>query len=115
MKKIILLIIILIPLLFIKIPKYKELNHLIIIEKIGFDCSNNTIYLKEIIPLKDDNGIEYKYIIHKYNNNFNSLLKNDKYYLNKDVLITNCSKYKNSSFKKIINVKNIKKELSKNT
>ena len=37
MKKIILLIFILIPLLFIKIPKYKELNHLIIIEKIGFE------------------------------------------------------------------------------
>ena len=114
MKKVILLIIIIVPLLFIKIPKYKELNHLIIIEKVGIDCSNDNIYLKEIIPLKDDNGIEYKYRIYRYNNKLNDLLKDNRYYLNKDLLITNCSNY-NKYFNKIIYVKNIKKELSKNT
>ena len=67
------------------IPKYRELNELKIIEGIGYDCLNNKIVLKEILPEKDDNGIEYKYKIYnikKINNDF--YLQNTKY------IITNC-------------------------
>ena len=59
--EIILLITLIIIRLFIKIPNYVELNNLAIIENIEVECLNNSykIRLKEIIPIKDDNGIEY--------------------------------------------------------
>ena len=58
MKKI-LIIILLIPTLFIKIPEYVELNNLIIIDTIIIQEENNhiKIYLKEIIPTKNNQGI----------------------------------------------------------
>ena len=64
MKRIILLIIIFIIFTFIiKIPNYVELNNLVIVEGIGVECKNSkySLYLKEIIPIKGDNGITYKY------------------------------------------------------
>lgn len=63
MKRIILLIIILIELVTIKIPEYVELNDLAIIEEIGIikDKNQYTIILKEIIPIKDNQGITYEY------------------------------------------------------
>ena len=61
MKRIILILII------IKIPKYEELNNLVIIKEIAVEYSKDkyTIYLKEIIPIKANQGINYKYKIYK--------------------------------------------------
>ena len=122
MKKNILIIIsvILISLIF-NIPKYRELNNIHIIEGIGINCINDKqiVYLKEIIPEKDDSGIEYKYRYYTYHNKINNnkiYLKGTKY------IITNCI-----STNEVINTynlnpkyiyhtnKDIKKELSKNT
>lgn len=66
MKKYILIIIILLLSLFIKVPNYRELNDLKIIKSI--DCDKDYYYLEEIIPIKDDNGIEYDKKIHKVKN-----------------------------------------------
>lgn len=117
MKRIFILIILIIICFYtFNIPKYRELNNIKIIEEIGYDCGNNTIYLKEIIPEKDDSGIEYKYKIYNINNNINNTfyLKSTKY------IITNCpntsyliNKY-NLTPKYIYHTNNdIKKELSK--
>lgn len=67
MKKIILLIIIVLELSLIKIPEYIELNDLAIIEEITIISNNNQyiINLKEIIPIKDDAGIDYEYKYYK--------------------------------------------------
>lgn len=75
MKKIIPIILILISLLFIKIPNYVELNNLAIIEKIGIQYQEKeyTIWLKEIIPLKAEQGIDYEY--HYYKGSASSLKK----------------------------------------
>lgn len=63
MKKIILLLLIILELFIVKIPDYVELNNLAIIEEIGIIQENNqyTIILKEVIPIKDNQGITYKY------------------------------------------------------
>ena len=116
MKRIILMVLIIIPLLFIKIPKYRELNHLRIINKIGIDCTNNKVYLKEIIPIKDDNGIEYEYKLYEFNN-LEKVIKSKKYYIKKTTkVITNCQNNKLTNyFNNIIYKKEIRKELSKNT
>ena len=63
MKKYIFIIIILFLSLFLKIPKYIELNNLKIIKSIS--CDEKYYYLEEIIPTRDDNGIEYHKKIHK--------------------------------------------------
>ena len=49
--------------LFFNIPDYVELNNLDIIEGIGVSYKDDhyTVYLREIIPIKDDQGINYKY------------------------------------------------------
>lgn len=116
MKKIILIILIIIPLLMIKIPKYRELNHLKIISSVGIDCINNKVYLKEIIPIKDDNGIEYKYKLYEFND-LGKVIKSKKYYIKKTTkVITNCQSNKIPNyFKNITYKKKIKKELSKKT
>jgi len=66
MKKL-LIIMLLIPTFFIKIPDYVELNNLIIIDTIIVKEDKNHIklYLKEIIPTKSDQGITYKYKYYK--------------------------------------------------
>ena len=63
MKRLLLFIIILVGAFIFKIPKYVELNNLAIIEGIGIEHLDNkyTIYLKEIIPKKKENGIIYEY------------------------------------------------------
>lgn len=62
MKKTLFIIILLFIIsLFIHIPDYLELNDLIIIDDIYIDCENKTIKYNEIIPYKDNNGIDYKY------------------------------------------------------
>ena len=108
MKKIILILLIIIELFIIKIPKYEELNNLAIIKEIAIEYKENkyTIYLKEIIPIKDNQGINYKYKIYKetsttikkaYNKIKNKTKK--KIYLNKvqklKTNIKNTNKIKN--------------------
>ena len=63
MKKIIIQVLMIsIFLMLIPIPKYKELNHLVLVNKINITCTNNYINgtIFEIIPIKEDNGVEYK-------------------------------------------------------
>lgn len=100
-KKLILLIIFLLPLLFIKIPEYKELNNLIIIKTIEVKCTNSgyDVTLKEVLPQKEDTSIEYKY--KKYEDSGNNLKEikktienntNKKFYYGKtSYLITDCA------------------------
>lgn len=63
MKKIILILLVVLGAFAIKIPKYVELNNLAIIEDVGISYQEGKyyLYLKEVIPTKDDNGISYKY------------------------------------------------------
>lgn len=67
MKRIILILLIILELFIIKIPKYEELNNLVIIKEIAVEYSKDkyTIYLKEIIPIKANQGINYKYKIYQ--------------------------------------------------
>ena len=70
MKRLIIVIIsIAISIIFVDIPKYEELNNLAIIDAIGIEKENDTVrlVLREIVPLKDDNGIKYDYIYYKSN------------------------------------------------
>lgn len=109
-------------LILVEIPNYVELNDLIIVDSIGIDCSNsNTIYIKETIPIKSDNKINYKYKIYSYSDsNFNNLINgiNDKiskkiYYDRVKKIYTNCSNDIGIKSKKIINTDiDIKKELN---
>jgi hypothetical protein len=83
-KTIILFIILFIFSLFVKLPKYRELNDLKIIDKITIYC-DKTIY-REIIPTRDDNGIEYNYKYHKVKK------INNKFYIDKAKIINKCKK-----------------------
>ena len=67
MKKLFLLVLVLLGAFIFKIPEYVELNNLAIIEAIGVDFTNDkyTVYLKEVIPKKDENGIKYEYKYYK--------------------------------------------------
>lgn len=67
MKKIIVIIIVLIGAYIFRIPEYVELNEIAIIEGIAvdYDGYNYTVYLKEVIPIKSDQGIDYKYKYYK--------------------------------------------------
>lgn len=109
MKKL-LIIILLIPTLFIKIPEYVELNNLIIIDTIIVKEDKNHIklYLKEIIPTKSNQGITYKYkYYHEEGSNIKNIIKKIK-------LNTNKKLYLKKTKKLITNKKNtdiIKKEL----
>ena len=89
-----LIIFLLIPLLFINIPPYIELNNLAIIEEIGINKNkeNYTLYLKEIIPIKEDNSIKYEY----------------KYYESTNKTIKTCLKDINKTTKKTIYLNKVK-------
>lgn len=83
MKKYLILIIILIIIsLFIKIPKYRELNSIKIIDKIYVYC--DYYKLREILLDKDDYNYEYKYYNEK---NINK----NKYYIDKAKYIYKCN------------------------
>ena len=71
MKKIFLTLIIILELLIIKIPEYNELNNIAIIEEISVIKQNNKYYItfKEIIPIKENNSLTYKYKEHKIKTN----------------------------------------------
>ena len=89
-----LIILLLIPLLFINIPPYIELNNIAIIEEMGIKQNKNnyTLYLKEIIPIKEDNSIKYEY----------------KYYESTSKNIKSCLKKINKSTKKTIYLNKVK-------
>lgn len=84
MKKNILLILLLVASIYIHmiIPKYNELNNIIIIDKIKiyYDNNDKKIILREIKPQRENNKISYKYKYYniKTNNikNLNKELKN---------------------------------------
>ena len=107
MKRIIILILLLS--ITLMIPKYTELNHLIIIDGIGIEKENNiyTIYLREIIPIKDNNSIKYEYKYYKEkDNDINKAINkikdktNKKLYLDKiKFLVTNSNDYKSLKIK----------------
>ena len=82
---IILFIILFVFSLFVKLPKYKELNSLKIIDKVLIEC--NDIVLREIIPNKDDNEIEYNYKYYRENK-----IDKSKYYIDKAKFINKCKK-----------------------
>ena len=89
-----LIILLLIPLFFINIPPYIELNNIAIIEEIGIKQNKNnyTLYLKEIIPIKEDNSIKYEY----------------KYYESTSKNIKSCLKKINNKTKKTIYLNKVK-------
>ena len=114
---------------FIK-DKYVELNNLVIVDSIGLECSDEVfnIYLKEVIPIKDDSGIEYEYKYYNIKSDdleksyslFDEKINKMIYYKSTKNIITNCTNTKKliSTYKikpkYIIHTnKNIKKELSK--
>lgn len=82
MKKYILLIIIFIILsIFIKIPKYKELNNIKIIDRIYVYC--DSYKLREILLDKDDLTFEYEYYREKK-------IDKNKYYISKAKIVDKC-------------------------
>jgi hypothetical protein len=108
------------------IPKYTELNHLIIIDGIGIEKENDiyTIYLREIIPIKDNNSIKYEYKYYKEkDNDINKAINkindktNKKLYLEKiKFLVTNSNDYKSLKikFKNIYKTNDVYQELKTN-
>ena len=100
-----LIIFLLIPLLFINIPPYIELNNLAIIEEIGIkkNKENYTLYLKEIIPIKEDNSIKYEYKHYESTNkNISSCLKDINKTTKKTIYL---NKVKTIYTNKYINIK----------
>ena len=70
MKKIVIAVVLIITFGFIiKIPEYHESNDLAIIQGVGVEYKNSSyvVYMKEIIPIRDDQGISYKYKYYEAN------------------------------------------------
>lgn len=67
MKKLFVLFLVILGAFLFKIPEYRELNNIAIIEGIAieYDGTNYTVYLKEVIPVKSDRGIDYEYKYYK--------------------------------------------------
>lgn len=94
------LILLLLPIFIFKIPKYVELNDLAIIQGVGYSChdGNKILYLKEIIPIKGEAGLEYQYEYYQeQGDKFNNLVQKieehtkKKIYLSKvKFVVTNC-------------------------
>lgn len=82
-KTIILFIVLFIISLFIKLPRYKELNNLKIIDKIYVYC--DYYKLREVILNKDDFELEYKYYKEKN-------IDRNRYYIDKSKKIYACKK-----------------------
>ena len=82
-KTIILFIVLVIISLFIKLPRYKELNNIKIIDKIYVYC--DYYKLREVILNKDDFELEYKYYKEKN-------IDKNKYYIDKSKKIYACKK-----------------------
>ena len=62
MRKYLLFIIPIIILFLMPIPSYVELNHLIIVDEIHVICNDSyTLMIREIIPIRENNSIDYQY------------------------------------------------------
>ena len=80
MRKIIIILSVLLFSLFV--PKYVELNNLIIIDKIEIKYTNKYyVRLREILPIRDNNGINYTYNTYKYT--FSDIDEMNKFFYNK--------------------------------
>ncbi len=110
MKKLLIMIISIIPILFV-VPKYNELNNLTIIDKINIKCYKNQyqIILREKKITKNENGITYKYNYYKNNlYNINNIRKEFKNKYHKNFYYQKIKKYETScvdknTIKKILN------------
>ena len=80
-KTIILFILFIIISFFIKIPKYKELNNIKIIDKVYIYC--DYYKLREVLLDKDDYNYEYKYYKEKK-------INKNEYYIDKAKIIYKC-------------------------
>lgn len=61
-KTLIIVFILLLPVIIFGNPPYVELNDLAIIRGVAVSCGEETdLYFREIIPVKNDNGIDYQY------------------------------------------------------
>lgn len=100
LKTISIILLLLLPVIIFKIPNYVELNDLAIIQGIGYSCNSKdkTLYLKEILPIKGETGIEYQYEYYQDSGkNLESILNKmenkakKKIYLSQTkFIITNC-------------------------
>ena len=82
------LITIILMTIFIKVPKYVELNNLILVDGIGVSCRGETytLFIKEIIPTKKETGIIYSYKIYEdTNSSINKAYKNIEKKVNKKI------------------------------
>ena len=100
-KSIAVLFLLLLPILVFGNPSYVELNNLAIIRGVGVSCSDSfSLYLQELIPVKEDNGITYQYHYYQEKNRvfskaFHSLRENadKKLYLSHvHYVVTDCKK-----------------------
>ena len=80
-KTIILTIIFIILSLFIKIPKYNEINNIKIIDRVYKYC--DYYKLREVLLDKDDYNYEYKYYKEKK-------INKNKYYIDKAKMVYKC-------------------------
>ena len=82
--------------LLLPINPYVELNHIKIIKEIKIECEEEIIIeYKEIIPTKDDNGLEYEYKIKKIKGKkikevTSKIKKKKNMYLDKAKIIKKC-------------------------
>ena len=105
-------------LILLPIPKYVELNHLILIQSGKIYCTEEQykITLKEIIPKKEDNGIKYLYknyqetgtSLKDMKQNLEEKEKKKFYYHGIKTLTTNCQNPKEISDIFQIPIKKIK-------
>ena len=94
MKKIILIVLLFIISIFINIPKYIELNNLMIIDRIEINC--DSITFREVKPTKGDNGISYEYKTYTEDGTDINIIKK-KYkniYIEKSKIINKCKRKK---------------------
>ena len=82
-KTIILFIIFIILSIFVKIPEYKELNNIKIIDRVYVYC--DYYELREVLLDKEDYNYEYKYYKEK-------MIDKNKYYINRAKMIYKCKK-----------------------
>lgn len=63
MKKVIIILLVLLGASIFKVPEYRELNDIAIIEGVAvdYDGYNYRLYLREVIPIKGEQGIDYEY------------------------------------------------------
>ena len=99
MRKYLLFIIPIIILFLMPIPSYVELNHLIIVDEIHVICNDSyTLMIREIIPIRENNSIDYQYKEYQSSHKNLELAKKrieedtkDRFYYKKaKIIIGNC-------------------------